>query len=151
MRLNRTLRLSLYAALIVLLVTGIGWLVIDATKDPFEPGGSGEAEPILLAVHGGAAMAFLILLGALVPLHVQSNWARDRNRWTGVVMLAINAVLILTAYALYYSGSDLLRGWASDLHIAVGLFLPLWLGVHVWLGWRARVAAQRALANADWQ
>ena len=37
------------------------------------------------------------------------------------------------------------------LHIAVGLFLPLWLGVHVWLGWRARVAAQRALANADWQ
>jgi hypothetical protein len=151
MRLSSALRLSLYAVLIVLLVTGVAWLVIDAGKDPFQPGGSGEAEPLLLAVHGGAAMAFLILLGALVPLHVQGNWTRDRNRWTGVVMLAINAVLILTAYALYYSGSDLFRRWASDLHIAAGVFLPLWLGLHVWLGWRARVAARRGLANADWQ
>jgi hypothetical protein len=135
----------------VLLATGIAWLFVDASADPFVPGGSGQAGPFLLAVHGGAAMVFLILLGALIPLHVQRNWARDRNRWAGVVMLAVNAVLILTAYALYYSGSDWLRTWASDLHIAAGLFVPLWLGVHVWLGWRARVAAQRALANADWQ
>lgn len=151
MRLSSTFRVALYAALVVLLVTGIAWLFIDAASDPFQPAGGGQAGPLLLAVHGGAAMAFLILLGALVPLHVQSNWARDRNRWTGVVMLAVNAVLIVTAYALYYSGSDALRRWASDLHIAAGLFLPLWLGLHVWLGWRARLAAQRALANADWQ
>ncbi|MBV8536310.1 MAG: hypothetical protein JO128_11995 [Alphaproteobacteria bacterium] len=151
MRLSRTLRVILYAALAVLLATGIAWLVIDATKDPFQAGGGGEVGQPLLAVHGGAAMAFLIVFGALLPLHVQSNWARDRNRWAGVVMLAVNAVLIVTAYALYYSGSDVLRARASDVHIAAGLFLPLWLGVHIWLGWRTRVAAQRALADADWQ
>jgi len=151
MRLSGAFRASLYAALAVLLLTGIAWLFIDAARDPFQPGGGGEAGPLLLAVHGGAAMAFLILLGALLPLHVQSNWARDRNRWAGVIMLAINAVLIATAYALYYSGSDRWRSWASNLHIAAGLVLPLWLAVHIWLGWRTRVAAQRALADADWQ
>jgi hypothetical protein len=151
MPLNRALRAALYVALVLLLATGIAWLFVDARSNPFQPGGGGEAGALLLAVHGGVAMVFLVLLGALIPMHMQGNWARDRNRWTGVVMLAINAVLILTAYALYYSGSDMFRTWASDLHIAAGLLLPLWLGVHVWLGWRARLAAQRALANADWQ
>ena len=151
MRLSWAFRAALYAALAVLLVTGVAWLFIDTGSDPLKPSGSGQAGPLLLAVHGGAAMAFLILFGALVPMHVQSNWTRDRNRWTGVIMLALNGVLILTAYALYYSGSDLLRNWASDLHIAAGLFLPLWLGMHIWLGWRTRAAARRALANADWQ
>ncbi len=148
MRLSRGFRTALYAALVALLATGMAWLYLDVSRDPFQPGGSGQAGPLLLAVHGGAAMAFLILLGALIPLHVQGNWTRDRNRWTGVITLAINAALIVTAYALYYAGSDLLRNRASDLHIAAGLLLPLWLSVHVWLGWRARRAAQRGL---DWQ
>jgi hypothetical protein len=148
---NRWIRGSLYAALVVLLATGVAWLVLEPLHDPFQPDGGGAAAAWLLAVHGGAAMAFLLLLGALIPLHIQGNWSRDRNRWTGVVMLAVNAALIVTAYALYYSGSDWLRGWASDLHIAAGFFLPLWVGVHVWLGRRARLATQRALANADWE
>lgn len=144
MPLNRAFRAALYTALALLLATGLAWLVAGLGQDPFQPAGEGGAagwRPLMLAIHGGAAMAFLILLGALLPLHVQGNWARDRNRWTGIVMLATNGVLIVTAYALYYSGSDLWRGWASDVHIAAGLFLPLWVGVHVWLGRRARKAA----------
>ena len=143
MPLNRALRATLYAVVAVLLLTGVVWLVLQANQDPFRPAGAGSAlAPRLLAVHGGAAMLFLILLGALVPLHMQANWSRDRNRWTGVVMLALNAVLIVTAYGLYYSGSDLVRGWASDVHIAAGLVLPLWVAVHAWLGRRARLAAR---------
>ena len=148
MPLNRALRGALYAALAVLLASGIGWLLAGAAADPFQPGGQGSAAPRLLAVHGAAAMAFLILLGALIPLHMQANWARDRNRWTGLVMLAVNAALIVTAYALYYSGSDRVRGWASDLHIAAGLLLPLWVAAHVWLGRRGRSVPQRSLPDA---
>lgn len=145
MRLNRALRAAVYAALLVLLATGVAWLLVDASRDPFHPAGErSEATlaPRLLAVHGGAALLFLILLGALIPVHIERNWARDRNRWTGIVMLALNAALIVTAYALYYSGSDRLRSWASDLHIAAGLVLPLWVAVHVWLGRRGRSAAR---------
>ena len=48
-----------------------------------------------------------------------------------------HAVLIATAYGLYYTGSDALRGWISDLHIVVGLALPAGLILHVWLGRRS--------------
>ncbi len=155
MPLNRSIRAALYAAVAVLFLTGVAWLFVNAAQDPFQPAGAGDDQralgPFLLAVHGGAAMVFLMLLGALLPLHMQGNWSRDRNRWTGVVMLAVNAALIVTAYALYYSGSDLVRGWASNLHIAAGIFLPMWVGVHVWLGRRSRLDAQRRrLADADW-
>jgi hypothetical protein len=141
MPLNRGLRAGLYAALAVLFATGVAWLLIDKTPDPFHPESGGQAGPLWLAIHGAAAMLFLILFGALIPLHMQGNWSRDRNRWTGVVMLLVNGALIVTAYGLYYSGSDLLRGWAHDVHVAAGLFLPIWIAVHVWLGRRAHFSA----------
>ena len=149
MPLNRSLRAALYAALAMLAATGIAWLLIDRTPDPFHPDAGGQAGPLLLAVHGAAAMAFLILLGALIPAHMQAHWARDRNRWTGLVMLVANGVLIVSAYALYYSGSDMLRGLAHDAHVVAGLFLPPWVAVHVWLGRRARRDALRRAAG-EW-
>jgi hypothetical protein len=57
-------------------------------------------------------------------------WRAKKNRVTGI-MLAFNAVLIATAFGLYYSGLETLRQWTSGLHIAFGLFLPLLLLVHV--------------------
>jgi len=57
-------------------------------------------------------------------------------------MLALNAALIATAFGLYYLGSETFRRWASDLHIGVGLSLPILLAVHVLLG-RHSVRATR--------
>src|SRR5260370_38079704 len=79
----------------------------------------------MLMVHGGAAMATLMLLGALVPLHVRHGWRMRRNRITGSLMAACNGVLILTAFGLYYLGMDTIRSWTSDVHIGIGLFLPI--------------------------
>jgi cyanate permease len=92
----------------------------------------------MLMLHGGGAMATLMLLGALVPLHVRRAWRSGRNRRTGPMMVAVNAVLIATAFGLYYDGSDTLRPWISDLHTVVGIALPLALLVHVWRGRRTR-------------
>jgi hypothetical protein len=92
----------------------------------------------MLMLHGAAAMATLMLLGAIVPLHVRRAWRSGRNRLTGPLMVAANAALIVTAFGLYYAGSDTLRPWISDLHITVGVALPPALLVHVWLGRRTR-------------
>jgi len=137
-RLDPHFRRGLYAAFALLTITGLVWLVADWRKDPLEPDRWQDIAPFMLMVHGGAAMAALMLLGALVPLHVRRAWRSGRNRRTGPVMVAVNAALIATAFGLYYAGSDTLRPWISDLHIAVGLALPVCLGVHVWRGRRSR-------------
>jgi hypothetical protein len=71
-------------------------------------------------VHGGGAMLTLMLLGALFPVHIGRAWRAKKNRATGIVMLAFNAVLIATAFGLYYLASEILRPWASNLHIGFG-------------------------------
>lgn len=134
MRLEPRFRGSLYAAFAFLAITGAVWLLADWRKDPLEPDLWQEIAPLMLMLHGGAAMAALMLLGALVPLHVRRAWRSGRNRLTGPMMVAVNAVLIATAFGLYYAGSDTLRPWVSDLHIVVGVALPVALLGHVWLG-----------------
>jgi hypothetical protein len=140
-RLDPRFRAALYAAFAILIVTGAAWLFADWRKDPLNPDPWQEIAATMLMLHGGVAMATLMLLGALVPLHVRRAWRSGRNRITGPTMIAVNAALIATAFGLYYAGSETLRPWISDLHIAVGLALPAGLLVHVWLGRRTRPTA----------
>jgi hypothetical protein len=91
----------------------------------------------LLAIHGGAAMVMLVLLGALIPIHVQRAWRGRKNRWTGAVMVTVNALLVATAFGLYYAGSDALRGLISNTHIVVGVGFPVLLLIHILTGRRA--------------
>jgi hypothetical protein len=138
LRLNRTFRAAVYGAFAILFGTGVAWLIVDRSRGDFgAPQGRGLAAALLMA-HGGVAMLSLLLLGALIPLHIPLAWARGGNRVTGIVMLTLNAGLIVSAFALYYVGAELLRGWASDLHIALGLGLPLLLLFHVVRGKRGR-------------
>jgi hypothetical protein len=137
LRLDPAFRAALYAAFAVLLVTGAAWLWADAMKD--SPSGEGwqAAGADLLMIHGGTAMATLMLIGALIPLHLRRGWRARRNRITGAAMATFNAVLIVTAFGLYYFGSDLLRPWSSRLHIAFGLALPVLFVIHVVTGRRS--------------
>ena len=138
MRLEPRFRWALYAAFAALTLTGAVWLLADWRKNPLEPDLWQDIAPVMLMLHGGTAMVALLLLGALVPLHVRRAWRSGRNRLTGPVMVTVNSVLIVSAFGLYYAGSDTLRPWVSDLHIAVGLALPPALLLHVWLGRRSR-------------
>jgi hypothetical protein len=52
-------------------------------------------------------------------------------------MVTFNAVLIATAFGLYYLGAETVRSWASDLHIGAGLALPVLLVVHIVAGRRS--------------
>jgi len=137
LRLEPSFRYALYAAFVLLFMTGAGWLVADQMKETASGEGWQAAAASLLMIQGGAAMATLLLLGALFPLHIRRGWRARRNRLAGTAMVTCNAVLILTAFGLYYFGSEMLRPWASGVHIGGGIFLPVLFLVHVIVGRRS--------------
>jgi hypothetical protein len=122
----------------LLVATGAVWLAADQLKDSVEGELWQRVSASMLMVHGGLAMITLLLLGALFPLHVRLGWRSRRNRLTGPAMLTFNAVLIATAFGLYYSGSDTVRPWMSDIHLVLGFALPLLFVLHVLRGRRSR-------------
>jgi heme A synthase len=122
----------------MLFATGAIWL----TADRFKSSGSEElwqaVAANMLMLHGMTAMIALVLLGATISVHVRRSWRAGKNRISGAAMVTTNMVLIATASGLYYAGSDLLRTFVADVHIAVGLALPALVIVHIALGRRAR-------------
>ena len=137
-RLEPPFRFAIYIAFAVLFASGAAWLVADQLKETSNGEIWQQSAAYLLMVHGGAAMVTLMLLGALFPLHIGRAWRARKNRASGIVMLAFNAVLIASAFGLYYLASEILRPWASDLHIGFGLAMPLLFLAHVTAGRRKR-------------
>ncbi len=136
MRLEPAFRWTVYGVLAILFVSGAAWLMADALKD----GPSGEAWQAIAAnelmIHGGAAMAILVVFGALFPLHISRGWRARKNRFFGGAMVSLNALLIVTEFGLYYIGSEAMRVWISDAHTAAGFTLPALLILHVITGRR---------------
>lgn len=136
MRLKPSFRFAIYAAFGVLFLTGAGWLVADWQKDISSDEIWQQSVAYLLMVHGGAAMVTLLLLGALIPVHVMRAWRRRKNRISGSAMVTFNTVLIVTAFGLYYLGSETLRPWMSWIHIGAGFSLSLLFPLHIFWGKR---------------
>ena len=121
----------------VLFLSGLGWFVADRQKDLSSDEIWQQSIAYFLMVHGGTAMVTLMLLGALIPLHMLRAWRSRKNRISGSVMATFNAVLIATAFGLYYLGSETIRPWMSWIHIAAALALCLWFPLHIYWGRRA--------------
>jgi hypothetical protein len=138
LRLNSRFRFAVYAAVAVLFLTGIGWFAADWQKEGVNGETWQQIVVYLLMLHGGAAMATLLLLGALIPVHVLRSWRSGKNLVMGSVMVILNAVLIVTAFGLYYLGSETVRPWMSWAHLAFGASLPVLLALHIFLGRRGR-------------
>jgi hypothetical protein len=135
LRLDSVFRYALYAAFAVLFLTGAVWLVADSLKGSDSEYWQ-EAAATLLMLHGGGAMITLMMLGALVPVHLRYGWRKRKNLVTGITLATVNAALIVTAFGLYYLGSEAVRPWMSDVHIALGLAIPVLLVAHIWWGRR---------------
>ena len=93
-------------------------------------------QPWLLKIHGGAAMAFLVALGILIPTHIKRAWQVRRNRANGAFFVTVMGVLVVTGYGLYYFGDDRWRSAASWMHLILGLAAPALLALHIWFGRR---------------
>jgi hypothetical protein len=138
LRLTRYFRWSVYALFAALFISGCAWLTLDQFKDTPDGELWQAIDANLLMIHGGLAMAALIAIGALFPVHIARAWHARRNRIMGSIMVIFNAILIATSFGLYYDGSETLRPWISDIHIAAGVCLPGLFVVHVSFGRRTR-------------
>jgi len=132
-------RRLLYFVVVLLFLSGAAWTYWNyfvASRREFEM----AARAWAMKIHGGAAMAILVLIGMLLTGHVRIAWRARRNRGNGLLFLSALAVLTITGYGLYYAGGERLRAWASWIHLGLGLALPLLLIFHVWLSKRTRVS-----------
>jgi hypothetical protein len=138
MRLGRWHERWIYAVAVLLLASGIGWLV-----DHYFFAGSGDVEshgafePWWLRLHGAAAMAGLIVFGSLFPGHIARAWRSRLNRRSGLLMLGLVLVLVLSGYGLYYLGDEDTRPWISSVHWIAGIMTTAGMALHIRLGQRA--------------
>jgi len=117
-----------YSVFGVLFLSGVIWLLVRYS----------DFAPWLLRIHGAAAMASLVILGVLIPAHMRRAWERKRNQVTGIIMVALCLLMILSGYGLYYCGDELLHAWWSGFHSVVGCLFPLTLVWHVFSGRKFR-------------
>ena len=135
-RLSRRHEGWLYASAGLLFLSGLAWVIQHywmAGAGEFGDA-AGSLQAWLLRIHGAAAMAFLIALGSLLPGHIVRGWRARRNHRSGMTLLALAAVLIVSAYALYYLSNEDARPWVSALHWVLGMVGAVYLPLHVLLG-----------------
>jgi hypothetical protein len=149
LRLEPGLRFWNYVLFATLVATGAIWLVADMLKTSADEELWQAIAANVLMHHGITAMIALVVLGAVIALHVRHSWRAGKNRMSGAVMVGANAILVITAWGLYYAGSDLLRTFAADVHIAVGIAWPALVVAHVVLGRRTRKRAYPKRSRAD--
>lgn len=132
-RLPRAQRWLVYASSALLLITGLAWAFVHYFGDA--AGLDSRAAPafnaFMMKLHGGAAMAVLILFGTLLTRHVPMGWSGRQNRTSGVATLLIASALIVSGYLLYYTGDETYRQLASELHLGAGLVFAVLLTVHL--------------------
>lgn len=133
--------MALTAAL--LLGSGATWLAVHYLLGA----GAGElphpAEPWLMRLHGAGAFAALFAGGAIAGAHVQAGWrvsARlGRQRGSGIALLSLLSLTVLSAYLLYYFAPEAWRGLMGWMHAALGASLAgtgLWHARGRVLRWR---------------
>ena len=150
-RLSRRHERYLYLTSVLLLLSGLGWLIGHyglrtggAFGDVPHP-----SEVWWMRLHGAAVILFLVVFGALLPGHVVQNWRRRVNRYSGLAVVLVVAVLAFSGYGLYYIVDDPQRALTGLIHWAVGVAASGVLALHVVLGKRlaARARERRAAAR----
>jgi hypothetical protein len=122
-RLGAVRRLTVYAVALGVWTTGCLWLLFHYfMRQPTEFGFEVHPlEPVWLKLHGAFAFAALWMVGLLSANHMVNGWAAKRRRWSGVLLLAFVTIMIITAYLLYYAGTEETRKYASVIHWSLGI------------------------------
>lgn len=133
----------LYGNVLLSLGTGSTWFALHRwfqQEGEFGPEKS-PLEPWLMRVHGASAFLILIGFGYLLASHIHIGWRSKRNRPAGIAVLSWVLLLIGSGYLLYYASGDGIRDSVGLAHLALGLSLPVTLGLHVWRGQHSRKTA----------
>jgi len=137
-RLPRWQEWSVYVSFGLLIATGIAWLLLDwFVRVPGDFGPEHHpAQQWMLIAHGVVAYAFLIVAGAMIPVHVTLGWNTHRSLKTGLTLAGAFLLLALTALGLYDLGGEIQRRWVSVIHWSVGLVAGAVLLLHALIGRR---------------
>jgi hypothetical protein len=129
-----------YAISVLLWLTGAVWLYFRYAMDAQEEFGfqSHPSQSVVLQIHGAVAIGFCIILGSSL-YHIRPGWKKKLQRLSGVLLLTVCAILILTGWGLYYLGDEQIRNLTSLTHSLLGVFLPVLIFFHVW-----RIIQQRS-------
>lgn len=115
-----------YVVLLALLLSGLTWLAVHFLHWPAASRAEMEGLPSpweagLMRVHGAAAMAALFVFGALTSTHVIRGWRMKRRLPSGLVLVTLLALMVLTSYTLYYLIGEDGRDTLGLVHAAVGV------------------------------
>jgi hypothetical protein len=115
-------RLSFSLSFLFSLITGVMWFYLDGwgeVEGEFGP----EKHPwisTLAKMHGAGAFVALMSFGMIFSAHLPAGWRMHRSRKSGLLLLADVALIVISAWGLYYAGSDELREGIIYLHLASG-------------------------------
>ncbi len=96
----------------------------------------GGARLLTAASHCAAGFLFVGMVGALLVVHVRIGWRRRLNRISGVSLLLLVLILLISTLGIYYLGSELLSRVSSVTHTGAGLLMVL---AAVWHSIKGRV------------
>ena len=129
-------RWGVYLVGTLLLITGAIWLALHYLVGA----GAGDLphpfEAWMMRAHGLAGFAAMFMFGTVTAVHLPHGWRLTRRqRWaqqrrTGLLLCAFAAVLLLSAYLLYYFAPEAIRPALGWIHTAVGLAMGGVLALH---------------------
>jgi hypothetical protein len=88
-------------------------------------------QPTLLVLHGVIAVAVTFLFGWIVGEHVSETWRHGLDRSSGLWMLVIIPLLIITGFAAFFLVQDQLRSINDMVHEWLGLLLVIPAAAHL--------------------
>jgi hypothetical protein len=137
-------RLAIYGVTVILVASGLAWLGLH-----YFGRGSGEfgdamhpMEPLMIKIHGAAAMIALLLYGSLLTDHAVKAWRMRRNLGLGSMMVTVLMILVVTGWLLYYGSDEATRPTVSAIHWVIGLIIAAVMPLHIWNGRRLRSQAK---------
>ncbi|HZO23466.1 MAG TPA: hypothetical protein VFB37_13265 [Steroidobacteraceae bacterium] len=137
------LRMAIYIVFGALWVSGCLWLLLHEFFT--HPGDFGPLpnpwEPAVLRLHGWIAVTAVFLLGWITARHVSDRWGQTIKRPSGLAVVGVAVVLVLSGYALYYT-TDGLHDIAAAAHEMLGAAGLLFALLH-WRRYRPRTAARK--------
>ena len=95
----------------------------------------------ILIAHSVTAYLFVMLFGAVMPVHIKSGWKSKRNRISGSLMVAVMSLLIISGLFLYYAVD--MREAALWVHWVIGCGLVLLFPAHYLLGRRVNQSTRK--------